>query len=129
MPPPPSCSAPSTSNNNIMFHSKEGLFFCRLNDSGEVRISKTLDGKMPDPDINPAEWAITLAENEWSSVMCSVSALGETSERWRAARLFHGLFESESAGLPLLWGKLAEAERHTEQVREQIREAFNLKAP
>ena len=38
---------------NTMFHSKNGLFFVRLNDTGEVRILKTRDGKMPDPDTNP----------------------------------------------------------------------------
>lgn len=73
-----------------MFHSRNGLFFCRLNDTGEVRIIKTRDGRMPDPDTNPPEWAITLPENEWASVVCSVSAAGETSARWMCARQFHG---------------------------------------
>ena len=73
-----------------MFHLKDGLFFVRLNDTGEVRIIKTRDGKMPDPDTNPPEWAVTLAENEWASVVCSVSADGEDHARWMHARRFHG---------------------------------------
>ncbi len=74
-----------------MFHSKDGLFFCRLNDTGEVRIIKTRDGKFPDPDTNPPEWAVTLAENEWASVVATVSADGESYDKWMAARVFHGL--------------------------------------
>ena len=78
-----------------MFHSKNGLFFCRLNDSGEVRIIKTRDGKMPDPDTNPPESAVTLTENEWASVVCSVSKGGEDHARWMRARRFHGTEFSE----------------------------------
>ena len=78
-----------------MFHSKNGLFFCRLNDSGEVRIIKTRDGKMPDPDTNPPESAVTLTENEWASVVCSVSKGGDDHARWMRARRFHGTEFSE----------------------------------
>jgi hypothetical protein len=32
----------------------------------------------------------SIPENEWASIVCSVSAKGETAERWTAAREFHG---------------------------------------
>lgn len=80
-----------------MFHSKDGLFFCALG-QGAVRIIKTSDGKWPytrsTDKVNEAETNITcdvtLEENEWASVVCSVSQDGETYERWMQARRFHG---------------------------------------
>ena len=71
-----------------MFHSKDGLFFFRLQPQGEVRIIKSTDGRLPD-ETNTA-WAVTLTENEWASVVCSVSDAGENHARWMRARRFHG---------------------------------------
>ena len=80
-----------------MFHSKNGLFF-QATGQGNVCIVKTSDGKNPYSktfgDSDKVETNIvcdvTLTENEWASVVCSVSEGGETYERWMAARLFHG---------------------------------------
>jgi putative heme degradation protein len=59
------------------FHSRDGLFF-RRNEDGSVSI------------IASQSTAVRLAENEWASVVASVSAEGETHERWQAVRDFHG---------------------------------------
>jgi len=81
-----------------MFHSKNGLFFWRQKDGGDVRIIKTSDGK--DPFTHPigdgqmennVVCDVVLAENEWASVVAAVSADGENYERWMSARIFHGL--------------------------------------
>ena len=73
-----------------MYHSKNGLFFFRLADSGEVRIVKTRDGKMPDPATNPPESEVTLTAGEWAEMVCFVSKDGWNPNRWRRARHFHG---------------------------------------
>jgi hypothetical protein len=66
------------------FHWREGWFFKRLPD-GSVRVVNR---------ENPAsEWLmvdITIDLLSWSSIVCSVSAEGETAERWDAAQEFHG---------------------------------------
>ncbi len=74
---------------------------------------KTSDGKEPFsrsfPDSDKVETNIvcdvTLPENEWASVVCSVSKAGETAERWRAAREFHGteLSDLQPSGLDEEW--------------------------
>lgn len=70
-----------------MFHSKNGLFFERLQD-GSVHIIRTYDARDVRPDNVVLD--IILPENEWASVVCSVSADGENSARWMLARRFHG---------------------------------------
>lgn len=80
-----------------MFHSRNGLFF-HATGQGNVRIIKTSDGKEPvsclaaDPDRVETNIVcdVTLPENEWASVVCSVSKDGETASRWDQARRFHG---------------------------------------
>lgn len=80
-----------------MFHSRNGLFF-QATGQGNVCIIKTSDGKEPYsrsfPDSDKVETNIvcdvTLPENEWASVVCSVSAGGEDHARWMRARRFHG---------------------------------------
>lgn len=74
-----------------MFHSRDGLFFQREG-SGSVRIIKTSDGKEPREDTNSTNilFMLVLAENEWGSVVCSVSKAGEDYARWMRARRFHG---------------------------------------
>ena len=67
------------------FHWRDGWYFKRQPD-GSVRIvhreTPTSPSLSTDLVIPPAEWA---------SIVCSVSALGETSDRWHEAQLFHGL--------------------------------------
>ncbi len=75
---------PSITN---MFHAKDGLFFSRR-PNGSVYIIKMADSKTPDGFDFVAD--VILSESEWASVVSSVSAGGETSARWRQARLFHG---------------------------------------
>lgn len=61
---------------NDGFHARDGWFFKRL-EYGAVEISND-------------EGSIVLTENEWASVVCSVSGDGENGERWMQARKFHG---------------------------------------
>lgn len=75
-----------------MFHLRNGLFFERLQ-GGHVRIIKTYDERDVRPDNVVLD--ITVPENEWTSVVCSVSKAGETLERWKEARQFHGTEFSE----------------------------------
>lgn len=80
-----------------MFHSRNGLFF-QATGQGNVAIVATNDGKAPfsrsAPDSDKVETNIvcnvTLPENEWASVVCSVSKDGEDATRWNMARRFHG---------------------------------------
>ncbi len=69
-----------------MFHARDGLFFQAV--GGSVRVIKTSDGHEPNGANVVCD--VTLPENEWASVVCSVSAVGETAGRWREARVFHG---------------------------------------
>lgn len=69
------------------FHWKDGWHFKRTKD-GSVRVMR--------PDVMPMSKEeylkidVTVPPNEWASIVCSVSAGGETGERWEAARQFHG---------------------------------------
>lgn len=67
----------------MAYHSRNGLHFERLWD-GSVRIFMK-----PRVDDEPVELAV-LPENEWASVVASVSESGENYQRWMEARLFHG---------------------------------------
>lgn len=58
------------------FHAREGYWF-RRSDDGDVIIT-TPGGQ------------VALDAGTWASVVCSVSATGETGERWRQACAFHG---------------------------------------
>lgn len=80
-----------------MFHLRDGLFFARSN-ATDVCIIKTTDGKMPwrksraagEPFDTNIVFELTVPENEWASVVCSVSVDGENHGRWMRARRFHG---------------------------------------
>ena len=74
-----------------MFHAKEGLFFERIV-KGSVRVIKTYDGRAPRADNVVVD--LDIAENEWASIVASVSKLGEDHDRWMQARRFHGLEEA-----------------------------------
>jgi hypothetical protein len=64
------------------FHWKDNWFFKRQPD-GSVVIAH----------LEPEHYLIpelTIPPNEWASIVCSVSAGGETAERWQAQQDFHG---------------------------------------
>lgn len=66
------------------FHWKNDIFFKRLPD-GSVRVRRP---QKFHNHISFHDW--TIPAPEWASIVCSVSALGETRERWDAAQDFHG---------------------------------------
>ena len=62
------------------FHWRDGWFFHRQPD-GSVRVMHR--------ETPTSEWLksdITIPAMEWASIVCSVSANGETGERWNDAR-------------------------------------------
>lgn len=66
------------------FHWRDGWYFRRLSD-GSVRVMHR--------ETPTSEWLktdITIPAAEWASIVCSVSAAGETGERWTSAGRFHG---------------------------------------
>lgn len=67
------------------FHWRNGHYFKRLI-GGEVLVVKCAD----DGRSDRIEWHQTIPPTEWASIVCSVSAEGETSDRWNAAQDFHG---------------------------------------
>lgn len=71
------------------FHWRDGWYFRRLT-NGAVEVIKTVDPRSDDPEIR-----IEIPSEEWASIVCSVSAHGETGERWNAAQDFHGRVPSE----------------------------------
>lgn len=60
------------------FHWKNGWYFKRLSDA-------TVGIRNEDQNI-----LLIIPANEWASIVCAVSALGETGERWNEAQDFHG---------------------------------------
>jgi hypothetical protein len=66
------------------FHWANGWIFKRLDD-GSVRLRKHNGSH----ETVPVAEAIIPAR-EWASIVCSVSKLGETGERWNKAQDFHG---------------------------------------
>lgn len=69
------------------FHARDNWFF-RREDDGSVRILA------PDSMGPGAHQVVTLDADTWASAVASVSAIGETSETFQAARCFHGGEES-----------------------------------
>lgn len=73
------------------FHARDNWFF-RREDDGSVHITA------PDSMGPGAHQVVTLDADTWASVVASVSAGGETSETFHAARRFHdGTAEPERA--------------------------------
>lgn len=66
------------------FHWRHNVFFKRLDD-GTVRVRHWTDFNGTPQWV---DWVIPAPE--WASIVCSVSAEGETRERWDAAQDFHG---------------------------------------
>jgi len=67
---------------NSGFHARDNWFF-RREDDGSVRIVA------PDSMGPGAHQTVVLDANTWASAVASVSAAGETSETFQAARQFH----------------------------------------
>lgn len=70
------------------FHWTNATFFKRMED-GSVRLRIF----HPEGQERGAFWTWTdrtIDPASWASIVCSVSADGETGERWNAAREFHG---------------------------------------
>ena len=65
------------------FHWRDGWYFSRSS-GGCARIMHR------DKSGEYLVHALTIPPNEWASIVCSVSALGETAERWNEAQDFHG---------------------------------------
>lgn len=65
-----------------MFHSKNGLFFERLQD-GSVHVLRTYDARDVRPDNVVLD--IALSASEWASVVASMMARGETGDTYRLA--------------------------------------------
>lgn len=77
----------------MSFHSRDGLYFARTV-TGDVIV--TIEVPVHDGTGNFHEGhravlhRIVLPQDEWASVLASVSARGETGETWQQARDFHG---------------------------------------
>lgn len=67
------------------FHWQNGWFFKRR-ENGDVAVFRAENYTAG----RDAFELLTIPENEWASIVCSVSALGESGERWNEARNFHG---------------------------------------
>lgn len=67
------------------FHWRDGLYFKRMLD-GSIRLTQAKDSGSSGQVI----WSVIVPPAEWASIVCSVSAAGETDERWNAAQDFHG---------------------------------------
>lgn len=67
------------------FHWRNDTYFKRLPD-GSVRVRTWRRAHDGFPTFDDR----TIPAAEWASIVCSVSADGETGERWNAAQDFHG---------------------------------------
>jgi hypothetical protein len=79
------------------FHWRDGWNFKREAD-GIVRVM--LSETTPDGE-EYLKTNLTIPPNEWASIVCSVSALGETAERWNAVQDFHGRLDKDVFDGPL----------------------------
>ena len=55
---------------------------------GSVRVMHSAEMPMTGEEYLHPD--LTIPPNEWASIVCSVSAGGETGERWEASQDFHG---------------------------------------
>lgn len=74
------------------FHWRNDIYFKRLPD-GVVRVRRF---EFFNGTPHAKDWIIPAAE--WASIVCSVSADGETGARWNAAQDFHGRQPPVSSG-------------------------------
>lgn len=66
------------------FHAKDGWLFRRADEFGGVEIEKRTNDRAQNPEMYVAFDADT-----WASIVASVSALGETSATFQAAKALH----------------------------------------
>lgn len=71
------------------FHYRDGWYWGR-SAAGDVELYRSL----ADRDL---ELVLMIDEASWASIVCSVSAEGETGERWQAAREFHGIARKDTS--------------------------------
>jgi hypothetical protein len=67
------------------FHWKDGWFFSRRESDGAVIV----DHRTPANFEGTLDTQFVIPENEWASIVASVSAYGENAASWQFARLFH----------------------------------------
>jgi hypothetical protein len=68
------------------FHNRDGWFFRRDSDEGHVRLWKVRwEHGAPVLEAGP----LVIPENEWASMVASVSRGGETGASWQFVRDFH----------------------------------------
>ena len=67
------------------FHAKDGLFFERINEAGDVKISVVKEGMAGSEVV----FETVIREGSWASAMASVSRDGEDVDRWCRARHYH----------------------------------------
>ena len=67
------------------FHNRDGWYFARISDDGQVRIRKRATAR----DDAGIVAEIVIPENEWASIVASVSRGGETGASWQFVRDFH----------------------------------------
>ncbi len=111
----------------MAFHAQDGWFF-RRNSDGSVTIALVspphgamflVDGA-DDNAIDSAAVRVTLPSTSWASVMASVSAKGETADRFTEAARFHDATgESTADELQRVYGEL----RRTYELLNSEREA------
>jgi hypothetical protein len=65
------------------FHWRNDIYFERLPGCVEVTYFDQYNN-------SPQERKWRIPHSEWASIVCSVSSLGETAERWETAQDFHG---------------------------------------
>lgn len=83
------------------FHWRDNWFFKRQGD-GAVRVIKLCEANYTQypKDAQHHIWLspdLVIPANEWASIVCSVSAAGETGERWEVAQDFHGRALAQAA--------------------------------
>ena len=75
-----------------MFHAKDGWFFARGYNNGDVLIEHRVYGEEKN-SLGEAMYTIdakvNMTADAWASIVSNVSAMGETRETWFAARAFH----------------------------------------
>lgn len=68
------------------FHWQDGWYF-RRTENGSVEVTKTVANHVDSPTL----LQFTIPAYHWASIVSSVSAEGETAQRWNEACDFHGM--------------------------------------
>jgi hypothetical protein len=67
----------------MAYHWRDQIYFGRAHDGSVMVWKNNGEGKAD-------AFQLLIPQNEWASIVCSVSTAGETGERWNAAQDFHG---------------------------------------